>query len=234
MYALILAGGKGERLKPLTDTVPKPMVKIMGIPIIKHQLDWLSNQGITNVIILCSYKWTIIQNYLGDGENIGLNIKYSVEKTPLGRGGGLRQGLDMVPKDEKSVIALNGDVITNQPIKPLLKLHNDKNATATLMLTRYPSAYGVLELNVSGKVTSFEEKGTLPHWIHAGVDILERSIIDELPKLGDHETTTLPAMAKDGRLYGYKSDASWLTIDGFKDLKLAEEAIQNATRKSTS
>ena len=229
MYALILAGGRGERLKPLTDTMPKPMVPVRGTPILGHQLFWLRREGITDIVILCSYRWEAIRDHFGDGREFGLGIQYSVEESPLGRGGGLRQGLGMVPDTEQTVVALNGDVLTNQPLEPLLKLHRDSGATATLMLTPYPSAYGVLETDDTGRVLSFVEKGTLPHWIHAGVDVFERAIREELPELGDHETMTLPGMARQGRLYAHRSDAFWSSIDGFKDLKAAEESLPEAT-----
>ena len=225
MYALILAGGRGERLRPLTDTVPKPMVEVNGKPILWHQVSWLKEEGVTDVVFLCSYRWEVIRDYFGDGAEYGLRTQYSVEKSPLGRGGGLRQGLGLVPASERMVVGLNGDVLTDQHLEPLLRLHRDTGATATMMLTKYPSAYGVIEVDDASRVLAFNEKGYLPHWIHAGVDIFDRAIEQELPELGDHETTTLPRLAEEGRVYAFKSNAFWQSIDGFKDLSVAEQAL---------
>lgn len=225
MYALILAGGRGERLRPLTDTMPKAMVPVRGTPILGHQLSWLRQEGVTNVVILCSYLWESIKDCFGNGKDLGLSIEYSVEENPLGRGGGLRRGLSMVPDTENTVVALNGDVLTNQPLEPLLRLHFDSSATGTLMLVPYPNNYGVLETDDAGKVLSFAEKEALPQWIHAGIDIFAKAIQHELPEMGDHETITLPKMARQGRLYAYRSNAFWASIDGFKDLKSTEEIL---------
>jgi len=224
MYALILAGGRGERLRPLTDTIPKPMVKVKGRPIIWYQIAWLKDQGITDVMILCGYKWTTIRDYVGNGKDFGVKAHYSVEETPLGRGGAIKQGLSALPESEQTIVVLNGDVLTSQELGPLLRLHHDSNSPYTMMLIPYPSAYGVVEMDGGGRVTAFNEKGSLPHWIHAGVDILDRGIARELPDVGDHETTTLPRLAQQRQLYAFLSQAHWQSIDSFKDLREAEEA----------
>ncbi|MFQ5860726.1 MAG: NDP-sugar synthase, partial [Dehalococcoidia bacterium] len=93
MYALILAGGRGERLWPLTEEIPKPMVEVLGKPILWHQLTWLRSYGVTHVVLLVHHRWEHIRQYFGDGEALGLQVCYSVEETPLGRGGALRRGL---------------------------------------------------------------------------------------------------------------------------------------------
>ena len=233
MYALILAGGRGERLRPLTDTIPKPMVQVKGKPILWHQVTWLKEDGITDIVFLCSYRWEAIQEYFRDGADFGLRFHYSLEESPLGRGGAIKQGLGLVPESERTVVTLNGDVLTTQHLAPLLKLHQDYGAGATMMLTPYPSAYGVVEVDTAGKVSAFQEKGHLPHWIHAGVDVLNRDIEKELPELGDHETTTLPRLAEAGQLYAYQSHAYWQSIDSFKDLSNAEEALPEAAHRDT-
>ena len=94
MYALILAGGKGERLRPLTDTLPKPMVPVCGKPILEHQVEWLKRGGVTDVVFLAGYRADAIQEHFGDGSAFGINAHYSVEDSPLGRGGAIKAGLD--------------------------------------------------------------------------------------------------------------------------------------------
>ena len=226
MYALILAGGKGERLRPLTDTVAKTMVPVNGKPILWYQVSQLRDAGATDILLLCGYRWETIRDFFGDGADFGVRIQYSVEDTPLGRGGALKQGLGMVPGSERTVLALNGDILTTQELAPLVKLHRQSRALATVMLIPYPSAYGVVDVDPSGRVLAFREKGELPHWINAGVYVLDTAIRDELPALGDHETTTFPRLAEAGRLYAYQSHAFWKPVDSHKDLREAEEALQ--------
>jgi len=133
-WGIVLAGGEGERLRPLTSDRPKPMIQVAGRPILEHELRWLKREGVTNAVVLCGYKGRVIQDYFGDGADWGLRIAYSPEEEPLGRGGALRQGYRLVPPDEKMVVALNGDVLTNQPLKPMLQYHRRKMAAATVML----------------------------------------------------------------------------------------------------
>jgi len=229
MYALILAGGKGERLRPLTDSVAKPMVRVNGKPILWYQVSRLKGAGVTDIVVLCGYRRETIRDFLGDGTAFGVSVHYSVEETPLGRGGALKQGLGMVPSSERYVLALNGDVLTFQEFEPLIRLHLQSGALATVMLTPYPSAYGVVEIGSSGKVLAFKEKGELPYWINAGIYVLDTTIQDKLPDLGDHETTTFPHLAENGRLYAYQSRAFWRSIDTHKDLREAEETLQRET-----
>ncbi|MEE8442261.1 MAG: nucleotidyltransferase family protein [Dehalococcoidia bacterium] len=228
MYALVLAGGKGERLRPLTDTLAKSMVPVNGKPILWHQVSRLVGAGVTDIVILCGYKWTTIQDYFGDGAAFGVRVHYSVEDEPLGRGGALKQGLGLVPASEHTVLALNGDILTTQEFEPLVRLHQQSNALATVMLAPYPSSYGVVEVDRSGRVLAFTEKGDLPYWINAGIYVMDTAIRDQLPDLGDHETTTFPRLAGLGRLYAYQSQAFWRAVDTHKDLREAEEALREA------
>ena len=226
MYALILAGGQGERLRPLTDTVPKPMVRVNGKPILWYQVTRFKQVGVTDIVFLCGYRPEAIRDFFGDGRAFGVRIRYSVEETPLGRGGALKQGLATVPLSEQAVLASNGDILTTQELEPMVELHRRSGALATVMLTPYPSTYGVVECDTTGRITAFMEKGELPHWINAGIYVLDTTIRDELPALGDHETTTFPRLAEAGRLYAFKSRAFWKPVDTHKDLREAEEALQ--------
>ena len=232
MYALILAGGMGERLRPLTDTLPKPMVPLRGKPILAHQVEWLKSAGVTDVVFLAGYRWEAIQDYFGDGQEFGIQVHYSIEDTPLGRGGAIRKGLVLVPETEQSVVALNGDVVTRQGLEPILGRHREKmranpSHLATIMVVPMVSPYGLVDLDSRDDVAGFREKVEMPHWINAGVYILDRRIYPELPELGDHETETFPRLARDGRISAYKSRAFWRSVDSFKDLREAEEQINS-------
>jgi len=226
VYALIIAGGEGERLRPLTSDRPKPMIPVAGRPILEYQIRWLAGQGVSDVILLCGYKAEVIQEHFGDGSRFGLRVHYSLEEEPLGRGGALKLGARLLPPDEELARALNGDILTNQPLAPLLRYHRRKGATATVMLTRLRSPYGITRGDRAGHIVAFEEKPLLPHWINAGLYVLAADFFRRLPERGDHETTTFPELAAEGKLLGYRSRAYWRTIDTFKDLTEAEAEVR--------
>jgi NDP-sugar pyrophosphorylase family protein len=228
VFALILAGGKGERLRPLTDTLPKPMVPVCGKPILEHQVTWLKAGGVTDVVFLGGYRWEAIKDHFGDGNDFGINAHYSVEDSPLGRGGAIKAGFPMVPGTENIVAVLNGDVITAETLANLSGQHQERKAAnkshlATIMVVPMVSPYGLVEMDNSGTVTGFLEKVEMDHWINGGIYLFERSIVDELPDLGDHETETFPRLAAAGQLLAVQSRAFWRSVDSFKDLKEAED-----------
>jgi NDP-sugar pyrophosphorylase family protein len=230
MYALILAGGKGERLRPLTDTLPKPMVPLCGRPILAHQVDWLKGAGVTDVVFLAGYRWESIRDYFGDGQRFGIRAHYSVEETPLGRGGAIRKGFLSVPEAETTVAVLNGDIITAERLEALFRRHRDKKAAnpahlATIMVVPMVSPYGLVDLDGQDDVVGFREKVEMPYWINAGIYILDRDIATELPETGDHETGTFPKLADAGRIAALKTQFFWRSIDSFKDLQDAEEYL---------
>lgn len=234
MYALIIAGGEGERLRPLTSDRPKPMIPVAGRPILEYQVRWLAREGVSDVVFLCGYRAEVIQRHFGDGSPFGVRAHYSLEEQPLGRGGALKQGYCLVPQDQELVIALNGDVITNQPLSPLIRYHRRHRALATVMLTRLRSPYGITRVGRSGRILEFLEKPLLPHWINAGVYVLSAQFFPRLPDRGDHETATFPALAAEGRLFGYRSRAYWRTIDTMKDLAEAEREVRELPPALTS
>lgn len=226
MYALIVAGGEGERLRPLTNERPKPMILVAGRPILEHQIRWLVGEGVSDVILLCGYKAEIIQEHFGNGSRFGLRVHYSLEQEPLGRGGALKLGAHLLPPDEELALGLNGDILTNQPLTPLLRYHRRKGATATVMLTRLRSPYGITRGDRAGRIVTFQEKPLLPHWINAGVYVLAREFFCRLPDRGDHERTAFPELAAEGKLFGYRSRAYWRSIDTFKDLTEAAAEVR--------
>lgn len=226
MYALIVAGGEGQRLRPYTENRPKGMVEVNGKPLLEYQMGWLRNNGVTNVIILCGYKAEVITDYFKDGAQYGLKIEYGFEETPMGRGGALKMGFAMVPASEDMVIGANGDNINDQRLAPMIEFHKANNAYATVMLTRLRSPYGIATVQESGQISGFEEKPLLPHWLNAGVYVFSRAVFNMFPDKGDHEDTTFPQLAGQGRLYGYKSDAYWRTVDTVKDLLEASKELQ--------
>ena len=230
MYALILAGGKGESLRPLTAPLPKPMVSVQGMPILWHQVQWLKAAGVTDVVFLAGYRWEAIQDFFGDGKEFGINAHNSVEDSPLGRGGAIRNGFPLVPEEEDLVVVLNGDVITEEPFDSLAQRHSERKSAnpshlATIMVVPFISPYGLVDMNTEGDVIGFREKVPMPYWINAGVYLFERQIVSELPDLGDHETETFPRLAGEGKISAVKSQVFWHSVDSFKDLREVEEHL---------
>ncbi len=231
MYALILAGGKGERLRPLTDTAPKPMVELNGRPILWHQMRRLREVGVTDVVFLVGYLGEMVADYFGDGSVLGIRAHYSHERTPLGRGGALKKGLAMLSGGEEPVIATNGDVITDADLGELLADYRRRSAAnpshcASILTVPMTSPYGIVDTNSDGLVHGFREKAALPYAINGGVYVLDPSIRELLPEVGDHETTTFPALAATGRMSAVLTDKFWRSVDSPKDLREAAEHLE--------
>ncbi len=242
MYALILAGGKGERLRPLTDTVPKPMAPVAGRPILEHQIEWLKEGGVENVVLLVGYRWEAIRAHFGDGSRYGIHIAYSVESSPLGRGGAIKQGFPLAnvqSEPDEPVVVTNGDIITRQPLGEIIDFHRTSPARsngpcATLMAVPMVSPYGLVDMDDRGSVVGFREKVELPHWINGGVYVIDRDVFAEFPDLGDHEVETFPYMAEAGRIAAFRTRSYWTSIDSFKDLREAEDFVTKESAASAA
>lgn len=212
MHAIILAGGRGKRLRPITDYVPKPLVPLNNIPIIEWQISYLKKFGVKEITICTGYKTEMIQNFLAVKNNLGVKIKFSVEKTPLGTGGAIKQaGLSI---KDKSFFVLNGDTITNIDLGKLVK---KQNSIASIELK---TKFGIVEIE-GDKIIQFKEKKEIPNvWMNAGIYHLQKEILRDLPKKGDIEKTVFPEYAKKGKLDTIKfKNAMWYSIDSFKDIE---------------
>ncbi len=199
------------------------MVPVAGRPLVEHQIEWLRAGGVTDVVLLTGYRADVLLAHLGDGSRFGVRVQYSHEDGPLGRGGALKQGWACVPDGEEYVIACNGDILTDQPLAPIVEYHREKQAAATIMLSALRSPFGIVDVADDGRVISFREKPALPFWVSAGIYVLSREFFPLLPGRGDHETTTFPALAEQGKLFAFKSEAYWRPVDSIKDLSEAEE-----------
>ena len=218
-------GGRGERLKPITDTLPKSMVLLNSRPMAEYQVRWMRSQGVTDVVFLTGYLGEKVEEHFGDGSEFGIRAHYSHEDAPLGRGGATRQGMSLVPADENPILVTNGDTVTDLELSLLMERHDSTGALATLMLTRYPSQFGVVEVGDDDLVDGFVEKGMLPVWINAGVYLFDRAIEPMLPEIGDHETSTFPELVAQRKLASLRSDAMWLTVDSPKELREVSERL---------
>jgi len=222
MKAIILAGGRGKRLRPVTDYVPKPLVPINNVPIIEWQIKYLKKFGINEVIICTGYKQEMIENYLSM-KKTGMRIKFSVEKSPLGTGGAIKKAGKMI--QDTSFFVINGDIITDIDLK---KLSEKQNSIASVELR---TKFGILETD-DDKVTRFKEKKEIPDlWMNAGIYHLQKDILQHLPTRGDIEKTVFPDFAKKGKISVVKfKHVKWYSIDSFKDMEecslVVEEIIK--------
>lgn len=219
MQAIILAGGLGSRLKPITDYVPKPLIPINNIPLIEYQIRYLKKFKINQFVICTSYKTDQIQNYLKHKNNFDSKIQYSIEKIPLGTGGAIKKAAKMFK--DKSFLVLNGDIISTIDVR---KLYPHKNAIALVELR---TKFGTVDLDGS-KITRFQEKKPLTNiWMNAGIYHLNKNIIPFLPSKGAIEETAFRRFAKDGKLTGIRfKDVFWHSIDSHKDLDDCSKALK--------
>lgn len=222
--AIILAGGKGERLRPYTNDRPKPMVEIAGKPILAYQLDQLKKAGIKEVVFACSYQREALQKHLGSGSKYGIKALFSIEETPLGRGGGIKKAMRMLSSWEDVVIT-NGDNLWKLDLAGLIKKHEESRAIATIVVVPLKSPYGIVEFNNEDQILGFKEKPLLPHWVNAGIYIFSKEIEKLLPDEGDHEIETFPKLPTD-RFLVFKSTDYWRGVDTVKDLTEAEKEVE--------
>ncbi len=233
MQAIVLAGGRGERLRPFTVDRPKAMVEIHGTPLLAYHLRWLRGQGVSAAVIACGYRHEVIRDFFGDGAAWDLRISYSVEEDPLGRGGALKQAMRSLPAAADLCLATNGDIITDLALAPVVEQHRRDAVPATIVVTPFRSPYGIVELDARNRVSGFREKPELPYWINAGVYVLSPEVLPLLPDRGDHEETTFPQLAAQGRLGAYRSRAFWRGVDTAKDLVEVARALEEGPLRLT-
>jgi NDP-sugar pyrophosphorylase family protein len=225
MKAVILAGGYGKRLRPLTDQMPKPMIEVLNLPIIEWQVKWLSGFGIKEFIICVGYLKEHIINHIGSGSRLGVKVGYAVEEEPLGTGGALKNAEGLL-SGQKEFFMVNGDILTNLDPNRL----RDGGSVHALALVPLRSPFGVVEVDKGSRVLGFVEKPKISdRWINAGVYHFTSEVFSYLPENGNIEVTALPALAKEGKLSGTKyEDIFWRSIDSHKDIEEAAKEIQAA------
>ena len=223
--AIILAGGKGERLRPFTDDRPKVMVEVAGKPILAWQIEWLKSHGITKFVLTVSYMYEVVQNYFGDGSKFGIEVDYSIEETPLGRGGGIKKAFkSSLLTGEEDVVVCNGDIITKLDLKEMINTHLNQKALVSLLLVPYISRWGVVKVDEQNHITGFEEKPKLPYWINGGIYLFNKEVEPLLPETGDHEKETFPKIPKE-KFLGFKDEGFWRAVDVVKDKSEADSFL---------
>ena len=216
MQALILVGGEGTRLRPLTSTVPKPVLPLVDRPFIAYMLEWLRGHGVDDVVMSCGFLASGVRNVLGDGSGLGVSIRYVEEPRPLGTGGAVKFAESLL--DERFFM-LNGDVLTDLDLSGQLAQHEETGARGTLALigVEDPSAYGLVRLNEDRSVNEFLEKPSPDqidtNLISAGAYVLERDVLELIPPdtNASIERDVFPELVGDG-LYGFAGEGYWLDI----------------------
>ena len=211
MKAIILAGGRGKRLRPITDYVPKPLIPLKNIPIIEWQIKYLKKFGISEVIICSGYKTEMIENYLNN-KKLGIKVTFSRESKPLGTGGAIKKAGKKIK--DKSFLVINGDTITNIDLKKLIK---KENSIASIQLR---TNFGILQTDENKIIKFIEKKEITDLWMNAGIYHLNKETIKELPNIGDIEKTLFPDYAKKEKLTAVKFiNSKWYSVDSFKDME---------------
>jgi NDP-sugar pyrophosphorylase family protein len=222
LEAIILAGGKGERLGAAAGGRPKALVPVAGRPLAAYQVGMLAAAGVTRVIVSCSAGTE--EEFTTALSGLGPEIVAAPEAEPLGRGGGLRLAAAS-RREPGDVFALNGDELVDLDLGEMLARHRETGAAGTIAVVPLKSPFGVVELDEEDVVTGFREAPELPHWVSCGVYVLGEDALERLPERGDHEDTTFPELAASGRLRAYRHTGLWITVNTPKDLRRAEEAL---------
>jgi NDP-sugar pyrophosphorylase family protein len=223
MEAIILAGGKAERLGDAAEGRPKALVHIGGHPLAAYQIALLADAGVDRVLLSCAAgQEGLFERELGD---LGVELVLVGESEPLGRGGGLR--LAAAQRQESGPLyAVNGDELFDIELERLLQAHVENDPAATITVAPLRSHLGVVDLAPDDRVVGFREAPLLPFWVNTGLYVLDEEAIARLPERGDHETTTFPALAAEGRLRGFRHKGLWLTVNTPKDLRQAQEFVE--------
>jgi NDP-sugar pyrophosphorylase family protein len=222
MEAILLAGGKAERLGDAAQGRPKALVEVAGKPLAAYQLAMLAAAGVERVIVSCAAG----QEDIFETELIGLGpeIVTVPESEPLGRGGGLRLAAQ-ARAEEGPVYALNGDELIDVDLVALLAAHRERGGAATIVVAPLPTGFGVVEIGDDDRVQGFDESPRLPYWANAGVYVLDDEAIARLPERGDQERSTFPELAAEGKLFAFRHEGIWLTVNTPKDLRTADEHL---------
>lgn len=238
MNAIILIGGLGTRLRPLTYKTPKPLLPLANQPFVFYQFELLKKHGIQEVVLCTAYMAEEFERVLGDGRKFGVRLKYVYEKTPLGTGGALKNAQDFV---KGTTLVFNGDILTDANLAEILQFHRQRQARLTLTLTRVkdPTLYGLVETDSQGKIIGFREKPSpnevTCNTINAGIYILEPEILGHIPPgvVYSLERELFPKLLElKVPLYATTSDAYWLDIGTLEKYHQADRDILNGALRT--
>jgi NDP-sugar pyrophosphorylase family protein len=222
MEAIILAGGQAERLGDAAGGRPKSLVDVAGKPLAAYQVGRLARAGVTRVIFACAAGQGGL--FVSALSGIGPEILAAEEPERLGRGGGIRFAAQR-RQEQGDVLALIGDELVDVDFTALLETHRAGGALATIAVARPTSQFGLVDVGDDDLVRGFEEAGRVPYWVNCGNYVLSEKAIARFPEKGDHESSTFPELAVEGRLRAYRHDGLWLTVNTPKELRVAQEHV---------
>lgn len=235
MKAVILVGGQGLRLRPLTEDRPKAMIPINGRPIAELQISWLKrNIELEEIIFSCGHRWERLREFFGD-QYQGIPVRYVVEEEPLGTGGGLKHAIEKAGIGDEDIVAMNGDVVTDLPLSKMVEWHRDPRVgtMVTMLLVPYRSPYGVVKIDKLRMVRGFEEKPEFPDtWINGGIYLMAAKRITRfLPEKGNLEVETFPKLVQLGEISAFPYYGFWRVIDSVKDLQELELEVATGSAR---
>jgi NDP-sugar pyrophosphorylase family protein len=222
MEAIVLAGGKAERLGDVAEGLPKSLVPVAGRPLLAWQLGRLERAGVARVIVSClgGQESTFLQRL----DWVGVEVVCAGEPERLGRGGGIRYAAGF-RRESGDVLAMNGDELVDVDFGALLERHRATGAAATVTVAQPPSQFGQVELTDDDVVTGFHEVSRVPYWVNCGIYALSEGALARFPEKGDHETTAFPELAAEGKLHAFRHTGMWLTVNTPKELRRADEYV---------
>lgn len=222
MEAIILAGGKAERLGDAGQGKPKALVPIAGRPLAAYQVGRLRSAGVERVIVSCAAGQEDL--FCSELAGLGVEIVAAGEPERLGRGGGIRFAARQ-RIGQGDIFALNGDELLDVDLSRLLARHRETGAAATIVVAQPSSPFGVVDVADDDLVAGFSEGGRVPYWVNCGVYILGPEALARFPERGDHESSTFPELASEGKLAAFRHEGLWLTVNTPKDLRKAEDHV---------
>src|SRR5215213_5867417 len=236
MKAIIMAGGQGTRLRPLTSDQPKPMIRIVNLPCMEHILNLLARHTITDVAVTLQFMPEEIQDYFGDGSDWGVNMRYSIEDAPAGTAGSVKMAEQQLGLEGERLLIISGDALTDADLSTLAAFHEDKGSEATMVLksVENPLDFGIVITEEDGRISRFLEK---PAWgqvfsdtVNTGIYLLEPSVMEEIPdpEQGEYDFSKelFPKLLDAGRpLYGYVTDDYWEDIGTLEQFASAQRDV---------
>jgi NDP-sugar pyrophosphorylase family protein len=222
--AIILAGGKAERLGDAAGGRPKSLVEVAGKPLAAYQVGRLARAGVMRVIFACAAGQGDL--FVSELSGLGPEIVAAEERERLGRGGGIKFAA-RERRESGDVFALNGDELVDVDFGALLDAHRSGGALATIAVARPKSQFGLVDVDEHDVVRGFEEAGRVPYWVNCGNYVLSEEAVARFPDKGDHESSTFPELAAAGLLRAYRHDGLWLTVNTPKELRVAQEHVES-------
>ena len=225
--AVVLSGGEGILLRPVTADLPKGLVKVGGKPLLQWVVEWLKANGVSNIVMGVAYLKDQIIDFFGDGASFGVSIQYSAHTVPGGTGEGFMLAIRRY-LDDQTFFALNGDQITDLKLKTMLAKHRKNGPLSTIAVVHPRLPFGLVKVDEQDYCRGFIEKPLLKDVnISTGIYVFEHEIVEHLPRIGDVERTTFPKLSKVGKVGAFRHGGSFITINSLRELENAEKQLRN-------